>query len=250
MTYTALNNPEERKAQYVNAIRYYLNETIYPVVFAENSGTDISLIFQGFIDSGRLECLTYMGNQNKEKGKGYGEAEIIEFAIKNSRLIDEKCIIIKITGRLIIKNINNILRPLKTHTDFVSCQFHSDLKFADSRLVCAITAFYHQFLYFKEQINDQKGVYFEHILSFSVINSNLYYIPFPEEPIFIGQSGTTGATYHPNTESIRNTLLYKCYSISQLLKINKYSPHKKCRNYEVLANQLKIFFYKITLLII
>lgn len=250
MAYTALNNTEERKTQYVNAIRYYLNNTIFPVVFAENSGTDISFLFQDLIDSGRLECLSYIGNQNKEKGKGYGEAEIIEFAINNSRVIDEKCIIIKITGRLIIKNINRILRRLKTRTDFVSCQFHSDLKFADSRLVCASTAFYHQFLNFKEQINDQKGVFFEHILSSSVLNSNLCYIPFSEEPIFIGKSGTTGDIYHPNTRSIKNTLLYKCYSISQLIKIYKYSSHKKCKKREVITNRFKMYFYKIILYII
>ena len=249
MAYTALNNTEERKAQYVNAIRYYLNKTNYSVVFAENSGTDISILFQDFIDSGRFECLSYMGNQNKEKGKGYGEAEIIEFAINNSRLIDEKSIIAKITGRLIINNINRIIKPLKKNTDFVSCQFHYDLKFADSRLVCATTAFYFHFLKHKEQINDSIGVYFEHILSLSVLNSNLRYIPFSEEPLFIGKSGTTGTTYQPSARSIKNTLLYKCYSISQLIRINKISSYKNCDKYETLTNRLKLYIYKIILFV-
>ena len=73
MTYTALNNIEERKTQYVNAIRFYLKQTNYPIVFSENSGTDISYLFQDFIDSGKLECLSFIGNQDKQKGKGYGE---------------------------------------------------------------------------------------------------------------------------------------------------------------------------------
>ena len=247
MAYTALNNTEERKAQYVNAIRYYLNKTNYSVVFAENSGTDISFLFQDFIDSGRFECLSYMGNQNKEKGKGYGEAEIIEFAINNSRLIDEKSIIAKITGRLIINNINRIIEPLKKNTDFVSCQFHSDLKFADSRLVCATTAFYHHFLKYKEQINDSIGVYFEHILSSSVINSNMRYIPFPEEPMIIGTSGTTGDIYQTHKRTFKSFLLFKCYSLSQVIRINNISSHHKYDICETLLIRIRIFLYKTVL---
>lgn len=247
MAYTALNSIEERKTQYVNAIQFYLKETSYPIVFCENSGTDISYLFQNHINSGRLECLSFYGNQNKEKGKGYGEAEIIEYTLNHSRLICDNCIITKITGRLIINNICNILSPLKKQDNFVSCLFHSDLKFADSRLICAATGFYTEFLKNKDQINDNNGVYFEHILSSSVINSNMQYIPFSEAPEIIGESGTTGDTYQIHTRNLKTILLYKCYSLSQLIQINKISPYKKHNEFETKLILLKKVLYRIIL---
>lgn len=247
MAYTALNSIEERKTQYVNAIQFYLKETSYPIVFCENSGTDISYLFQNHINSGRLECLSFYGNQNKEKGKGYGEAEIIEYTLNHSRLICDNCIITKITGRLIINNICNILSPLKKQDNFVSCLFHSDLKFADSRLICAATGFYTEFLKNKDQINDNNGVYFEHILSSSVINSNMRYIPFPEEPMIIGTSGTTGDIYQTHKRTFKSFLLFKCYSLSQVIRINSISSHQKYDICETLLIRIRIFLYKTVL---
>ena len=108
MTMTALSDKEERREQYVKAINYYLKNTKFPIVFTENSGTDISTLFENAIKSGRLEYLSFDGNHAKERGKGYGECEIIQYALKNSTTIqsakDKR--IAKITGRLIIKNIN------------------------------------------------------------------------------------------------------------------------------------------------
>ena len=65
MAFTALSNLEERKRQYINAIRYYLSNTNFQIVFCENSGTDISPLFQRGIDSGRMEYLTFNGNHEE-----------------------------------------------------------------------------------------------------------------------------------------------------------------------------------------
>ena len=59
MSLTVLNNPKERQMQYEKAIQYYLLNTSYPIVFVENSGTNISSSFQDYIASGRIECLTF-----------------------------------------------------------------------------------------------------------------------------------------------------------------------------------------------
>ena len=55
MPFTALNNKEERQNQYVKALHFYLSQTSYPIVFTENSGTDISILFKEDIESGRME---------------------------------------------------------------------------------------------------------------------------------------------------------------------------------------------------
>ena len=146
MSYTALSNTEERKAQYIEAINYYISYTRYPIVFVENSGTDISLLFTDAIKSNRMEYLFFSGNKNKERGKGYGECEILQYALEHSVLINtsKSKRIAKITGRLIIRNINSIIR---WHTLFTSqhttlCTFNSDLSFPDSRFIIASKEFY------------------------------------------------------------------------------------------------------------
>ena len=210
MTMTALSNQEERKRQYVEAIHFYLSNTSYPIVFSENSGTDISQLFKKEIQSGRLEYLSFSGNQNKEKGKGYGECEIIQYALNNSKIIhfakDKR--IAKITGRLIIRNVKSILRvhSLLFPQNTVFCSINSVLSFPDSRLLIAPTSFYRQFLCSKETINDSKGYYFEHALLDTLIKEKAYpYAPFFIMPQIEGMSGSTGETYRQQTPK---TLLF------------------------------------------
>lgn len=226
MAYTALNNIEERQMQYVNAIRFYLKETNYPIVFCENSGTDISYLFQDSIDSGRFECLSFYGNQNKEKGKGYGEAEIIEYALNNSNLIRSvrELLIVKITGRLIVKNIaaitllHSFIRPRKT----VYFAINSNLSFPDSRFIIAPVSFYSIFINTKTNICDSKGYYFEHALLDTIKSETQFiYTPFLLMPRIEGISGTTGELYHTTHNSITFILKYAKYAFIQKKRFNK-----------------------------
>lgn len=226
MAYTSLNNIEERQEQYVNAIRHYLKKTNYPVIFAENSDTDISNYFQESIKSGQLECLTFQGNQNKEKGKGYGECEIIKYALDNSQIIhsSNEVRIVKITGRLIIKNISPIIRY---HSMFSSkqttlCMINSDFSFPDSRIIMAHIDFYKAFLQYQEKINDSQGYFFEHALG-DIIKDNRQYpfSPFFLQPQIIGISGSTGKRYPLEPTSCSFAIRYFQYAVSQLRRFNK-----------------------------
>ena len=226
MAYTSLNNIEERQEQYVNAIRHYLKITNYPVVFAENSGTDISNYFQEAIKSGQLECLTFQGNQNKEKGKGYGECEIIKYVLDNSHIIlsSKQVRIVKITGRLIIKNICPIIR---FHGMFSSkrttlCMINSDFSFPDSRIIMAHIDFYRAFLLYQEKINDSQGYFFEHALCDIIKDNHQYpFSPFFIQPQIIGMSGSTGKQYLIEPTSCSFALRYFQYAASQLCRFNK-----------------------------
>lgn len=79
-------NPEERKQQYATAIRWYLENTPYKLVFAENSGCDLSPLFEEYKD--RTEFLTCtMKPTIPERSRSYKEMEILEFVSKSSKLI-------------------------------------------------------------------------------------------------------------------------------------------------------------------
>lgn len=104
--YTYLQDPETRKLQYLEAIDFYLRETAYDIVFCENTGKNFFDEIESQEKYGRLEYLTFYGNDyDKSLGKGYGEARIIEYAIRNSQRLKSADFVIKITGRVKILNL-------------------------------------------------------------------------------------------------------------------------------------------------
>lgn len=109
MDVLAVTDPEIRKQHYLEAISFYLASTHYKIVFSENSGTSLA---EHFPESERLEFLVFQSPAiNPDKGKGWKELEIIEYSLNNSRLIEPESLILKITGRLKILNINKIVEP-------------------------------------------------------------------------------------------------------------------------------------------
>ena len=67
-------------------------------------------MFKDYIDEGRLEYITFDGNSgfDRIKGKGYGEAIIILYAIKHSQKLHNCKFFIKVSERIIIENINRL----------------------------------------------------------------------------------------------------------------------------------------------
>lgn len=244
MPFTQLTDANERQKQYVDAILFYLSNTNCPIVFCENSNTDISHIFNNA--QNRLEILTFPGNQHKQRGKGYGEVEIIEYALQHSLYLKEDCIIIKITGRLIVNNIGIIINSLPSHKNFITCLFHSDLSFADSRIFCATSPFFREFITNKKYINDSKNIFFEHILASTVLSSSMCFVPYVENPLIMGISGSTGEKYSHTATDRKKKYLFKLYSWHQTKKVYDTSPHK----HQSILNNISLYFniFKFTLL--
>lgn len=226
MPFTALNDCKEREKQYQETILFYLINTNYNIVFVENSGTDISISFQDAIKSGRMEYLCFHGNKNKERGKGYGECEIIQYALCHSKLInnarDKR--IAKITGRLKVKNIKTIvtIHTLLFPKQTTLCAINSDLSFPDSRFIIAHTEFYQTFLKNKDKINDSAGFYFEHALCDTLKNEKLFsFSPFFIKPNIEGMSGSTGETYTKEQNTFIFAYKYARYAYSQQKRFYK-----------------------------
>lgn len=112
MAYTAMQDPDTRRDQYVAALRYYLDNTELRIVVCENTCTDFSGPFAREISDGRLEYLTFDGNgYDRRLGKGYGEALIIRHALLSSRFINgSHGYVIKVTGRIMVENINDMIK--------------------------------------------------------------------------------------------------------------------------------------------
>ena len=89
MPFTALSDINVRKQQYLDALRFYVNNTPLPIVYVDNSNVDIKEynVISNIVDD-RLELLSFDGNHDKKHGKGYGESEIIDYAIQHSNIIN------------------------------------------------------------------------------------------------------------------------------------------------------------------
>jgi len=107
----ALSKPRERKQQYIQAIMYYLENFKHKVVFVENSGCSLMPYFKNYPNG--LEILTFTTKPlNRDSGKGYKELEILEYAFNNSKFIQNSSVIVKITGRLKVLNLNYISKSV------------------------------------------------------------------------------------------------------------------------------------------
>lgn len=112
----SISNVDERKQMYVDALRWYLSNTSFRIVFCENSGTDISKEIENTF--GRVEFLSYLSEKSNDKNctRGYREMQIIEYAYSNSKYLRDASFCIKGTGRLILRNIDSISNKLFKNT--------------------------------------------------------------------------------------------------------------------------------------
>lgn len=206
-----LQDPSVRKLQYIESLLFYLKNTNYKIVFVDNSGYNILKDLKELDNSYkvRLECLCFkVIDYDKNKGKGYGEMLILNYAFKHSRLICSYDYIVKITGRIIVNNIVSIISKINTSAIYGNLSYD----FCCIGSVCFGAPYFFYKEYFiknQELINDAKSIYFEHVLLLStqnaIIERDLLFqqaiLPFD----FMGVSGTTGK-------------IIKHYKIIELLK--------------------------------
>jgi hypothetical protein len=199
--FTVLTNVDQRRMDYVDTIRYYLQHYPYRIVFVENSGENISGYFEAAIKDQRLEVLSFEGNSYPEElGKGLGEMNCIEYAVNNARLFTDNHFIFKITGRYRIANFPAFIRRYERQR---SMELMADLTDNFRHSISAIFGFkkfFAQQYLFKHAhlLNDSKGFFFEHALSKAVteaVSNGIHFELFRHYPKLVAISGTTGKPY-------------------------------------------------------
>lgn len=223
MILTKLQDKDVRLKQYLYAINWYIKNTDLPIVFVENTNFNLNQYYTDIMNSDRFEYITFEGNNyDKAKGKGYGEAIIMKYAFNHSTFIKENTYIIKITGRLVVQNISQLLYDYKkmlsnAKKDIICCDVNRKLTTAFSRIVFMPYSFCVKF-FFKEaeRINDSQNNEFENVLSDSIhlaITSHNYRLSlFKRQYCIIGVSGTTAE----NIENKSNIKMYIKYILFKM----------------------------------
>ncbi|MFT4855373.1 MAG: hypothetical protein ACI9UV_000176 [Algoriphagus sp.] len=184
---------KEREEDYYKAVFFYLKQG-YPVVFVENSDFESERIKNLGRTNSNFEYITF---QSKEShlGKSKGEIEIINHALIHSRLLSQIEYLIKITGRYIISNIDEVLLPTQDISKDVYINPTRNLRWADTRLIMMKKSFFHNYFLptATKYLDEEKHIFMENIFMRSVLH---YLIEggelnlWPVYPAYQGIDGT------------------------------------------------------------
>ena len=194
------SDPKIREQDYLKSLKLWLTKTKFKIVFCENSGYDLKNIRELCNKyPGRVEIIQFDGNNYpRHLGKGYGEFKIIEKAMNDSVFIKESENIIKVTGRVFIKNIYELVNSYD-YTSIVD--FFVNVKVNPVKVYTVIFIFKREFFnYFKldaDSMNDDKGIYFEYIFrdTLKIICDNGFKYSLFKKVDYVGYSGTDDIKY-------------------------------------------------------
>lgn len=231
MSYTVLQQIDIRRRQYEKALRWYLEHTPYRIVMAENTNSSIDTDLK---DNNRVEYITFEGNNySKEKGKGYGEALIIKEAMKQSQWLKDALLIVKITGRLIVENIQNVINEVaKLHVHTLSYELYKggllvagDLNCKQKKApsVCFLAPpdfFVDDFFIDMENCNDTLGIDFETVLyrqymRWMGVNGGFRLLTHRIK--IKGVSGSTGKAYQNYSWKARMKNYLRAYYLNKII---------------------------------
>ena len=184
--YIATSNYMERQNMYINALNSYISNTNFKIIFVENSGTDIKNAIN--VNSDRVEFLTFNSKPTiPERSRSYKEMEILEYAFENSKFLkNDELIIVKITGRLKLLNINAIINSLtkksKKTKGFVSSAKNARKPFSDCRFIYFSKNFWPYLYKQKEKIWPTYGM--EWVLGDAIREAQKNGLTFIYPPLF------------------------------------------------------------------
>jgi len=188
---------QERLSDYKKCIRFYLDQTNLPIYFLENSDFDISedADFKAFDQTNRFHLLRFPPHPDIGKGKGFQEFYTLDRFVKN-HLSEE--VLIKVTGRYIVKNIADLLLQIQGQ---LSIDLHQKMKVAITGFFVVDKAIYLAHFYEKYKLaDDTKGKFIEHVLYDEIVGSSLKSVTalLPQNPEYRGVSGSYGTSLERN----------------------------------------------------
>lgn len=198
----AVYDTNVRLEQYDNAIRRYIKESCFDkIVFVETSNYPLEIkTYKKLANSynKEFEFLPFSGNDLKvrEKGKSYGEAEAILYAVNNSKLLNNEDTIYKVTGRIFLTNSKKITKT----KDACRNEFFSYFKYLDQRCVTYFFKFNKQdylryFSNVQDLVDDSNGIDIETVFYRKICRLQVKHKPFKTYPRLTGIIGGLGIAY-------------------------------------------------------
>jgi len=208
----ARSSVTDRENDYLTALRFYTSLRI-PVVFCDNSELQSDAIIRFCSEhSDQVEYISFLSHQS-HLGKAHGEKEILDKAHQVSEKMKGSDYVIKVTGRLRVKNLMRTLGKLSKKEFTVSANLGRNLTWADSRFFIYRKDFYASYLEpaLRHHLNEPARIYFEHCLAKAIhrlLSESGGFQLLPLFPEYGGRNGTTNKKYDHNP---LQRLMYSSY---------------------------------------
>lgn len=230
------NDEKVRLNDYCSALKQWLTRqnSLTKIVMVENSGSSLEAL-KNIVDNNnprgkKVEFLSYQYEVQRETGIELGELDAIDFAIRHSQLIPTCNKFVKVTGRLFVSNIDDIIHRLHQGFHVISA-FSENLCYVDSSLVIFDRDFY------SKKINDYAISCIRHATNRTdfeqayaraihrALADDYRWYPFPIWPIIEGISGTKNKKYSAYTPR-RSLVVTLISSLYHRLHRNAYTNKK------------------------
>lgn len=214
--YLAVHNPLDRFEQYRKAVTFYLKcQNISGVVLCDNSQSEDSDFSQEVALAKKLnkplEILYIHTDESmiSQYGKGYGEAEILDYVVDHSKILNEDPVFFKVTGRLLLLNVDTLIKKAEKTPNVLFINQCGN-KSVDSRFFIAESHTYKRFFRdVKYQVNDNNTRYLENVYYDIITSNKLETKCFSQFPRVKGQSGSLGYYYNDKTWKRRIKLVWR-----------------------------------------
>lgn len=198
---TALTNKDERLDLTLRSIEKWLSlEFVNQLIICDGSGFDLSGYINPLMSKhSKTDCEVIFFTNDiakvREKGKGYGEGEIINYALQHSRILYAAKAFGKCTGKLWVENY---LDCVKAFNGLAAFDFKGGVNPSqiDTRFYLVSKDFYKSNLATAYQsVDDKNGFYLEHAFRDGLrVKRVSDYAMFPT-PRVCGISGSMGLMY-------------------------------------------------------
>jgi hypothetical protein len=199
-----LNDPSVRMMHTIESISEWLKiDPHIEIVICDGSGFDFSDTVQINFPSANIECIFFNNDveQIKIHGKGYGEGEIIRYAIEHSELFKKSEVFIKCTAKLWVANFHQCL--LQWNEQFICSAYFANvfsykkiaLKFIDTRFYISRKDVYLKYFSSAHVQLGNADQSIEDAFLNVITNQKIKHIFFRTPPVICGVGGGSGKYY-------------------------------------------------------
>ena len=208
-----LRDTDERLRLAMESVAEWLKiEPRQPLVLCDGSSFNFTKLVQKAFPKARIECLPFENPQElvRQFGRGYGEGEIVRYALHHSHFISEANCFAKCSSKLWVKNFHECMQWW--NGDFlckgVFLEVFSPLKktklhHIDTRFYVASKSFYELHLMDAHQkINVEAGYGLEECFRDVLMQSSIRGVLIPVPPLIQGVGGGTAKYYQNSTRRV------------------------------------------------
>lgn len=188
------------------------------IVVCDGSNSDQSLLIKKLFPTSQIEWIYFQNNHAlvEKYGKGFGEGEIIEYALNHSKTLMLNDCFMKCTGKLWVPNYRNMLNDFKS--PFLAKGFFNNVlnlrptqfEYIDTRFFITTKNFF--YMHIHPAYLQSKNYSIELALKDELLKRNLNHFLFNHPIIIEGVGGGVGKAYKNNMrrylkEKVRNFIL-------------------------------------------